>query len=368
MRLPNGFGQISQIKNARLRQPYRAMVTIGKDENGKPICRLLKPQAYFKTYNEAYAALVEYNKKPYLEGEAITEDVFEEWIKVREKEGLSDQHLKDIKRCWRYCSDIYRIPIRDLRAQDVRNCVENGSAYVGGKIQSASPLIQKNIKTVLNTLFDYALSFDLVEKNYARNYKLPKNITAQFNKPEGKHLSYTEQELTNLWKGINNYEVKMLLIQCYSGWRPQELMDLKISDIDLENETMTGGMKTSAGKNRVVPIHPKILKYVIECYNDAINSNSEYLFNREDRRSGKIVKYNYHRYDDALKRVIKAWDLDENHHLHDARKTFVTLCKKYNVDEYAIKRFVGHQISDLTERVYTDRDLEWYKSEIAKIK
>ena len=37
-RLPNGFGQISQIKNRNLRNPYRAMVTVGKTSTGRPIC------------------------------------------------------------------------------------------------------------------------------------------------------------------------------------------------------------------------------------------------------------------------------------------------------------------------------------------
>ena len=42
--------------------------------------------------------------------------------------------------------------------------------------------------------------------------------------------------------------------------------------------------------------------------------------------------------------------------------------KKYNVDEYAIKYIVGHEISDITEKVYTQRETEWLKSEIEKIK
>ena len=33
-RLPNGFGQISEIKNRNLRKPFRAMVTVGKNDNG----------------------------------------------------------------------------------------------------------------------------------------------------------------------------------------------------------------------------------------------------------------------------------------------------------------------------------------------
>ena len=53
---------------------------------------------------------------------------------------------------------------------------------------------------------------------------------------------------------------------------------------------------------------------------------------------------------------------------HDGRKHFVTMAKKYGVDEYAIKYMVGHKISDITEKVYTQREFEWLKDEIEKIK
>ena len=59
MRLPNGFGQITKINNAKLNNPYRVRLTVGKDSSGKPIVKSLKPQSYFKTYNEAYEALLE---------------------------------------------------------------------------------------------------------------------------------------------------------------------------------------------------------------------------------------------------------------------------------------------------------------------
>lgn len=39
-----------------------------------------------------------------------------------------------------------------------------------------------------------------------------------------------------------------------------------------------------------------------------------------------------------------------------------------NLDEYAIKRLVGHSIADLTERVYTERDFEWLRAELEKNK
>ena len=64
-RLPNGFGQITELRGRNLRKPFRVMVTVGVNPEGKPIVKLLHPVAYFKTYNDAYKALMEYNKCPY---------------------------------------------------------------------------------------------------------------------------------------------------------------------------------------------------------------------------------------------------------------------------------------------------------------
>lgn len=46
---------------------------------------------------------------------------------------------------------------------------------------------------------------------------------------------------------------------------------------------------------------------------------------------------------------------------------------KYNmknqekVYEYAIKEMVGHSIKDVTESVYTVRDLEWLRNDMEKL-
>lgn len=40
------------------------------------------------------------------------------------------------------------------------------------------------------------------------------------------------------------------------------------------------------------------------------------------------------------------------------------MAKRKGVDEYAIKRIVGHAIADITERIYTERDIEWLRKQI----
>lgn len=74
----------------------------------------------------------------------------------------------------------------------------------------------------------------------------------------------------------------------------------------------------------------------------------------------------YDKYRIRFNKIVKALELNELHRAHDGRKYFITLCKKYNVDEYAIKYLVGHAITDITEKVYTERDVSWLEEEIKK--
>ena len=65
---------------------------------------------------------------------------------------------------------------------------------------------------------------------------------------------------------------------------------------------------------------------------------------------------------------MKALNMNEQHRPHDPRKQFITMAKKFGCDEYAIKILVGHEITDVTEKVYTDRSIEWLRKDIEKIK
>ena len=184
-------------------------------------------------------------------------------------------------------------------------------------------------------------------------------------------MCFTNDEMKLLWCHYKEYNhVDMILIQCYSGWRPRELVALKLSDIDLKKRAMTGGMKTNYGINRTVPIHPRIYPLIKNYYDRAKEVGSEYLFNHvnQDPAKNRYVPMTYKRFFLTYDLAVKELHLDERHRPHDGRKQFVTMAKRYNLDEYAIKRLVGHSIADLTERVYTERDFEWLRAELEKIK
>lgn len=368
-RLPNGFGQISEIKNRNLRNPFRAMVTVGKTPDGKPICKPLKPESYFATYNDAYAALVEYNKNPYdLEPSITMQELYDKWLPEYEKTVKS---TKSATSAWAYCSGVYKMRVMDIRARHVKGCMEEGVAVIRGKEQHPTATMKNQIKSLFNLMLDYALEYELVDRNYSRAFNLTEETVKEIQSVKKEHIAFADEEMDLLWANITNKRgIDILLIQCYSGWRPQELGLLELKDVDLENWTFQGGMKTDASENRIVPIHSRIQDLVLQKYQEAEALGSPYLLNWADtnNRNRKNLKLTYARYQKAFERIRDELKLNPNHRPHDGRTHFVTMAKRYGVDEYAIKYMVGHKISDITEKVYTRREFAWLREEIEKIK
>lgn len=356
-RLPNGFGQITKISGRNLRNPYRVMITVGKDDLGRPIAKLLKPVAYFPTYNAAYEALSEYNKDPYNITRSITmNEMFNDWLADHKFD--NPRSLKNIKYAWAYCEQIHNIDAQAIRSRHIRILFDNPYKTIDDEKITATPSTQKLIKSTLNQLCDWGVKYDLMARNYARE------VTTDIEENRVHHKSFTKEEMETLWKvEKNEFYVKIILFQCYMGWRPSEMILLKKENINLDDMTITFGMKTKAGKNRIVPVHPRVqtfLRYFIERSGD-----SEWLFSSRYKKEHSLGYSGYNKY---FKIAIEKYGLDTNHTPHDCRKQFVTMAKEAGVDEYALKRLVGHAIEDLTEETYTDRSIEWLRSELEKIK
>ena len=362
-RLPNGFGQITELKRPGLRNRFRAMVSEGKTEYGKPIQKLLRPKAYFPTYKDAYEALLEYHRNPYdLSKDLTIKEVYEKWL--AEYKGNQVPYTS----AWQYCGILYNMKARDIRARHIKGCINNGVKYKDEK-EIPVPLSAKpRIKQLFTLILDYALEYEIVDKNYARTFKLPEEISIEIEENKEHHIAFTDEEMEKLWSNQSVPLVDTILFQCYTGWRPQELCELKISNVNLEDHYIVGGMKTKAGKERTVPIHPKAQAIAQKYYDLAQQYRSEYLFNVPNKwHSEQIIPLKYDRYYKDFKNIIEQLGLDPNHKPHDPRKQFVTMAKKAKVDIYAIKRIVGHRITDITEETYTQRDITWLYEEVCKI-
>ncbi len=307
-RLPNGFGTISELKNQNLRKPFRALVCVGKNFYGKPIYKSLKPETYFKTYNDAYAALLEYHKNPYdLDSDLTVEQLYEKWTDKYFESLSSPSSERTIKSAWNYCSAVYDMRAKDLRARHIKGCMEDGTYVVDGKGKHASPTTKTKIKSLFNLMLDYALEYELVDKNYARTFNLSDDVIKDVKEAKKDHIDFTDEEIKKLWDHLYDTDyVDVILIQCYSGWRPQELGLIELKNVDLENWFFIGGMKTDAGKDRLVPIHPRIRDLVKHRYQEAINLGSDYLINCTDTKTHRSsLKMTYDKYRHRFERLLR---------------------------------------------------------------
>ena len=239
--------------------------------------------------------------------------------------------------------------MKDIRANHLEETILRADVGTSTK---------QRMKSLYNLMYKYALKYEIVDKDYAALCDGVKQEKAKIVR-----VPYTEEELKLLWNNIDFPFVDMILIGIYSGWRPQELAILKVNDVDLENRTFFGGLKTDAGRNRCVPIHPCILPLVKKNYNMATAAGSEYLFNDENGQQGTHLTYDKYRH--RFDKINKKFGMV--HRPHDTRHTFITMAKSAGINEYILKLIVGHHIEDITEKVYTHRTMQELHEEIRKI-
>ena len=370
-RLPNGFGQISEIKGRKLRNPFRVLVPVGKTPTGRFICKPLKPNSFFPTYNDAYNALVEYHKNPYdLEPSITVAQLYERWTESYFKTLKSESSTRTITSAWNYCSSLYNMRACDIRARHIKGVMEEGVAIIKGEERRPTANMKSRIKSLFNLMLDYALEYEIVDRNYARTFDISDEVLNEMSDTKRGHITFTDDEMEILWNNIDTKQyIDVVLFQCYSGWRPQELGLIELKNVDLEEGVITGGMKTAAGTDRIVPIHPKIRFIVERKYKEAIELGSEYLINCTDTSTHRSsLKLTYDKYNHRFAKIVNELKLNNQHRAHDPRMHFITIAKKYHIDEYALKYIVGHAITDITERVYTKREIGWLIEEMKKIK
>ena len=375
MKLPNGYGSVTKLSGNR-RKPYLARVTLGwitNEQTGKTTQNRV-PIGTYKTKKEALQALAEYGANPYdIQNNNLTlAELYQKWTEAYFPTLSGESSTRTITSAWKYCHPLYKMRVKDLRARHIKGIMEDGyiissrGKNAGQKVM-ASPGVKARIKSMFNLMLDYALEYEIVDKNYARTFDISEDIIKEKEAATRGHIIFPPDEMKILWDNVDKIRfVDWILIQCYMGWRPQELATLQLADVNLDEWYMVAGMKTDAGKNRMVPIHTKIQPLVKRNYDYAVSLGSDALFNDPTATKGGM-KITYDKYAGRFDKVMAALKLNPEHRPHDPRMTFITMAKKAGIDPMVVKRLAGQRINDVTEAVYTVRDLEWLRSDIEKI-
>lgn len=372
-KLPNGYGSIKRLSGKNRSNPYGVYPPTKEfDINGNPVP--VRALCYVDDWYKGFTVLTWYKNGEYFPGrekeltesggsdldgqiakilgkytqtqrevadQKTFEDVFKEFYLWKFKKEYTTKREKRTSSEYSYCTafkncaQLHSKTFRTLTTADLQNamdyCIEKG-------LKHSSLELLKNLYV---QMYKYADANNLCDKKYSDYVKIGIPDDDEHGVP------FSDEDLKILWKHKDDDIVKVLLINCYSGFRISEFINL---EVNLKERYFFGGLKTDAGKNRYVPIHSAIFPLV------------EYMIKKYDRilfRSADVFREKMYETLDMLG--------IEKHTPHDCRHTFNMLCDKYKVNDRDKKLMIGHAFKDVTNKVYLHRSIEDLRKEVQKI-
>lgn len=330
-RLPNGYGSIDKLPGSR-RRPYRARKKVG-EKDGKPVYVTI---GYFDNKAEALRQLALANDVSLVKEERITfGQCYELWKREREKEGTFDAQHAQVYRD--YLQSLNKREMEGLKAIDLEAVINS---------DQIPRTTKRKCVVILHGVFGYALRHEIISKDYSRVAKYIIDIKTRIDRK-----IFTTEDIDKLWE-IYDMRAKMALVMLYTGMRVSEAAGILKENVHIAERYMVGGLKTEAGRDRIIPIHTTILLLCEELMQD---TTSKYLFH-----TGNGTMINRNKFGEWLKSKT-------GHSPHETRHTFITQAYKCGIKESDIKRIVGHTQGTITQKVYVHADIEYLVGEIDKL-
>lgn len=214
------------------------------------------------------------------------------------------------------------------------------------------PIIGNRILTVLISMFNLAVSWEIIEKNPALGIK-------KFN--ENKRERYlTEKEIKDLWTAldqetnkINSNIIKLILL---TGSRKSEVLTARWQDFDLVNKVwFKPAILTKQKKSLHIPLNDEaaaiisdLKKAIVKddeldnCKEEVVSNNQFLFYNTKTKTNVKDIKRFWQ------KICAKANIKDAT--IHDLRHTFASILVNSGVGLEVIGRLIGHSSIRTTQR------------------
>lgn len=324
MRNPNGYGSVIKLSGNR-RRPYMARVTVGWNDKGQPIYKALD---YFAQREDALVCLAKYHDEPFnLDYRNITLENLWELFKDVKMPGMGSSLASTLRAAYGHCGPLQKKMYRSIKSFQMQKCIDGCESYA----------TQNHVRNLFYHLDRFAFELDIISKRNSES------LTVAPATPKEKNI-FTDAEVQALWKR-GDPGIDQTLFMLYTGMRVSEMLTVRCEDVHLDDGYLRGGVKTAAGKNRIIPIHPELVPVI------QMNMGPTYLFEHQTNSANYSTV--------AVKAFRKMWEgMDLKHTPHECRHTFRSKLDSAGANKVCIDLIMGHKSQDVGERVYTHKTLE----------
>lgn len=341
MRNPNGYGCIKHLSGRR-RRPFVFVVT----DAGRQ-----RPVEYFTNLVDAQIYQADYHRTHHhrsLPGHKITlAELYHRWLpRHTEDTQPSQSTLDSYRNAYQHLSTLHGMPVDGLRYSDYQRVIDDMRRH-GLSYSSV-----KKVRSLISLLLKYANKIDMSMTNYAPLLSIGRN------RPVRPHHTFSRQKINRLWKSVGSPGVDTVLILLYTGMRCGEMLQLQKADVHLRQRYIRITRSKTAAGIRIIPIHHRIAALI----ESRMKSPGDALICDDTGRP-----YNYSRYCTIWRSVMHRIRAD-GHTTHDCRHTVATLLDNAGANETAKRRILGHAGGDITERVYTHKNLRQLRKCIELLK
>lgn len=312
----NGLGSVYKSPAGT----WTAEVTIGWIMDGGKVKRKRRRKYGFRTKKEAIEYLTQLKAQGEKRTRITVSELYEMFTESIEKLSKSKQDAYRI--AWNKIQDGvgYR-PIEDLTVPELQELTdEAGSSYY----------TKRDIKSLMSHLYKLAIRDDYADKNRAQYIQLPSLETQE-------REIFTEQEIDRLWScytATGDITACRMLIMLYTGIRPGELTTIQTENIHLDEQWMSGGIKTDKGKRRKIIIPDCILPLIRHSINHSTG--------------GLLAKYTKNGLYDDWNALRDELGIRKSLSPYCCRHTYVTRLTALKVSPAMLQELAGHEDYDTT--------------------
>lgn len=264
-------------------------------------------------------------------------DLYAEWLE-RHADKVTQSTVNCYKSAYKYYAPLYYAAIEAIKTEQLQRCID--ACPHGTRTK-------ENMKALGTSLFRYAMQLDIVDRNYAEYLYVPKG-------PKSERVAFTGEQLRRMWESVSTVpDVKYILVLCYTGMRLGEMLSAKTESYHPEERYFVAGSKTAAGKDRILPISPRLLPFFRDF------GVGEYLFFAEKTKRSEPY-FREKLFYPTLERLGMDVKKPDGTHLytpHCCRHTFATLMKEVPAPPTDKQKLIGHSKFEMTA-YYTHTDLE----------